>query len=295
MSAKVSRTVPLKPPRNPHRGKNNVTIDLNLPAMLNHIEEGTSSRPPDSHGSHAAQRGEPPQPTFIDLDSFDDDVVVSSASAFAEAKNNARRNRRRNIVDVDSEEVAISVPSNGIKRRRVPPKQPTINCDAHIIRSTTCVVMTAMLPPPPVAAPPPPPSPKEPAFSCPVCMGPLVEEMSTKCGHIFCKSCIQASIHAQKKCPTCRRKLAMKDIIRVYLPTTRSGEADIVEADRCCWGLMMRRSIGFFKWPVDQPPDLPLLEMTPAMDEKRHLGKFGPSSTLIGKRRGTKRMDMKEN
>ncbi|KAL9275276.1 E3 ubiquitin-protein ligase RNF4-like protein [Drosera capensis] len=220
MSAKVSRTVPLKPSRIPHRGKNNVTI----PATLNHIEEGTSSRPPDSHGSHAVQQGEPPQPTLIDLDSFDDDVVVSSASAFAEAKNNARRNRKRNIVDVDSEEVAISGPSNRIKCRRVPPNQPTINCDAHIIKSTTYLVMTATPPPPPVATPPPPPPPppppKEPAFSCPVCMGPLVEEMSTKCGHIFCKSCIQASIHAQKKCPTCRRKLAMKDIIRVYLPAT---------------------------------------------------------------------------
>ncbi|KAF8391971.1 hypothetical protein HHK36_022311 [Tetracentron sinense] len=66
-------------------------------------------------------------------------------------------------------------------------------------------------PEPPQSVPPP----KEPTFSCPVCMGPLAEEMSTKCGHIFCKNCIKAAIVAQSKCPTCRRKLTMKDTIRV--------------------------------------------------------------------------------
>lgn len=65
-----------------------------------------------------------------------------------------------------------------------------------------------------------PPKPIQPTFSCPVCMGTLVEEMSTKCGHIFCKACIKASIAAQGKCPTCRRKITMKDTIRVYLPAT---------------------------------------------------------------------------
>lgn len=66
-----------------------------------------------------------------------------------------------------------------------------------------------------------PPKPIEPTFSCPICMGNLVEEMSTKCGHIFCKICIKASIAAQGKCPTCRRKITIKDTIRVYLPATR--------------------------------------------------------------------------
>jgi len=45
--------------------------------------------------------------------------------------------------------------------------------------------------------------PYEPAFSCPVCMGPFVEETSTKCGHIFCKACVKQSIAAQGKRPTC--------------------------------------------------------------------------------------------
>ncbi|CAL0329323.1 unnamed protein product [Lupinus luteus] len=54
---------------------------------------------------------------------------------------------------------------------------------------------------------PPPEPPKEPVFNCPICMGPLVEEVSTKCGHIFCKACIKAAISAQNKCPTCRKKI----------------------------------------------------------------------------------------
>ncbi|XP_058093282.1 uncharacterized protein LOC131239541 [Magnolia sinica] len=60
--------------------------------------------------------------------------------------------------------------------------------------------------------------PKEPTFTCAVCMGSLVEAMSTVCGHIFCKACIKAAITAQKKCPTCRRKLLMSNIHRIYLP-----------------------------------------------------------------------------
>lgn len=68
------------------------------------------------------------------------------------------------------------------------------------------------------AAPPLPP--KEPTFTCPICMGPLVEEMSTKCGHIFCKTCIRSAIAAQAKCPTCRKKVTVKELIRVFLPAT---------------------------------------------------------------------------
>ncbi|XP_064934520.1 uncharacterized protein LOC135582540 isoform X4 [Musa acuminata AAA Group] len=59
---------------------------------------------------------------------------------------------------------------------------------------------------------------KEPAFTCPVCMDALVEAASTICGHIFCLKCIKASIQAQKKCPTCRRKLTKNNFHRVYLP-----------------------------------------------------------------------------
>lgn len=61
---------------------------------------------------------------------------------------------------------------------------------------------------------------KEATFTCAVCWCPLKEETSTICGHIFCSECIRTAIKAQKKCPTCRRKLTRRNIHRVYLPTS---------------------------------------------------------------------------
>ncbi|VAH67760.1 unnamed protein product [Triticum turgidum subsp. durum] len=60
--------------------------------------------------------------------------------------------------------------------------------------------------------------PREPKFTCPVCINELVDASSTICGHIFCKKCIEASIRFQKKCPTCRRRLTMRNFHRIYLP-----------------------------------------------------------------------------
>ncbi|GJN16924.1 hypothetical protein PR202_gb03952 [Eleusine coracana subsp. coracana] len=75
--------------------------------------------------------------------------------------------------------------------------------------------------PPVIKAPPAPVEvvPREPKFTCPVCLNELTEPSSTSCGHIFCQKCIKASIQAQKKCPTCRQKLTNKGFHRVYLPT----------------------------------------------------------------------------
>lgn len=72
-----------------------------------------------------------------------------------------------------------------------------------------------------------PEPPKKPTFTCPICMNTLVEASSTICGHIFCQSCIKASIQFQKKCPTCRRKLTMNNFHKVYLPTTDWGDCRI--------------------------------------------------------------------
>ncbi|KAL2463375.1 LON peptidase N-terminal domain and RING finger protein 3-like [Forsythia ovata] len=62
------------------------------------------------------------------------------------------------------------------------------------------------------------PQPIPPIFSCPICMQEIIEETSTKCGHIFCRLCILNAIVAQGKCPTCRRKVKVKEIFRIYFP-----------------------------------------------------------------------------
>ena len=65
-------------------------------------------------------------------------------------------------------------------------------------------------------APPPPPPPS--SFICPICFEPLVNEMTTKCGHFFGQRCIGRAITDQPRCPICRHKLRHKDLIKVYFP-----------------------------------------------------------------------------
>ncbi|XP_051134609.1 uncharacterized protein LOC127253858 [Andrographis paniculata] len=192
-------------------------VDLNtVPQCENRDQEGPSYNT-RSQDRQAAQGVTTTQPPPIDLEAIDDDVVLCSPRAFAQAKNNSRRNCRRTIVvDLEAEE---RLSRN--KRRRVPSNQPIINCELYInledgnnsMRKSGQSTLTPPLPPVP---------PEDPTFSCPICMSPIVEETSTKCGHIFCKACIKAAIAAQSKCPTCRKRTTAKDLIRVYLPATRS-------------------------------------------------------------------------
>lgn len=163
--------------------------------------------------SNGQQEGSMPQ--IIDVEAYDDDVILSSPRAFAEAKakNNSRRIRRRtNLVDLESEGQSTRISAHNLLNCRRGLFNQSMNHDPTIIveASSRPVNATQPLPLPP---------PVEPTFTCPVCLGPYVEEMSTKCGHIFCKKCIRASIAVRGQCPTCRGKISMKNTIRVYLPT----------------------------------------------------------------------------
>ncbi|KAF7153830.1 hypothetical protein RHSIM_Rhsim01G0254000 [Rhododendron simsii] len=231
--ARVNRGPPLKGyVSNSRRRKTVLEVDLNVPPSENRDQEGTSA-----HANFLVV--EPSAP--IDVEAFDDDVVISSPRAFAQAKYNSRRRRGRTVVvDVDSEERTSGVaPTGRNKRRRV--QSNLINSDLYVNLEVASGSMfehifvlfrgqeackNPWLPllgerenVQSVKSVPPPP-PKEPIFKCPICMGPFVEEMSTKCGHVFCKTCIKAAIGAQGKCPTCRRKVTIKDTIRIYLPAS---------------------------------------------------------------------------
>ncbi|KAL6967998.1 hypothetical protein U1Q18_033801 [Sarracenia purpurea var. burkii] len=202
------------------RRKMVLEVEINVPSRENPAQEGSSSHS-NSQCVQAGQQGEFVLPAPIDVEAFDDDIVISSPRSFAEAKNNSRRSRGSTIVvDVDSEERTYMVGPNYPKqRRRVPSNQAFINCDLLINLEGSSNAMrenVRSLEPSPSSSPP-----KEPTFNCPVCMGPLIEETSTKCGHIFCKSCIKTAIAAQGKCPTCRRKVTMKTTHRVYLPAAK--------------------------------------------------------------------------
>ncbi|XP_022727779.1 E3 ubiquitin-protein ligase RNF4-like [Durio zibethinus] len=183
-------------------------LDLNVPPSEIREQEGTSQQAEPEEVTN-----QPAPAATIDVEAIDDDVIESSARAFAEAKTNSRRSRGRTVlVDVDSGRPARSTNNNQNRHRRLPPSPTVINCDHYIILESAAkstVVEEIIEPQPP---------PKEPTFSCPICMGSLIEEMSTRCGHIFCKACIKAAIAAQGKCPTCRKRVTVKELIRVFLP-----------------------------------------------------------------------------
>ncbi|KAH8517644.1 hypothetical protein H0E87_005535 [Populus deltoides] len=229
------------PPLRGYRRRKTV-LDLNVPPIDGRDDEGTSTtriEPPQGVQASHQRNGQGPSlpPPTIDVDAIDDDddVMESSPRAFAQAKNNSRRAM---VFDVESGGGCILLMELLLcvflkctcfsyclfvctvgrfthnKRRRVPPNQTIINCDLYInleggSSSSSSKRENAQTLPP-----------KEPTFNCPICLCPLVEEMSTKCGHIFCKTCISDAIKRQAKCPTCRKRVTTKELIRVFLPAT---------------------------------------------------------------------------
>ncbi|CAL9219957.1 unnamed protein product [Arabidopsis halleri] len=140
----------------------------------------------------------PPRINIVAIED-DDDVIESTASAFAQAKNKSRSARRGPVV--------VDVESGGTNRgtRRRSDQTSADSVELNKPRKSKAVA-------PPV---------EEPKFNCPICLCPFTEEVSTKCGHIFCKACIKNALSLQAKCPTCRKKITAKDLIRVFLPTAR--------------------------------------------------------------------------
>ncbi|XP_010547106.1 PREDICTED: E3 ubiquitin-protein ligase RNF4 isoform X3 [Tarenaya hassleriana] len=175
-----------------HR-RRKATIDLNVIPNETRDQDGISNSGNAGGVTVGDNQGESVSaPPTIDLDAIDDDVVLSSASAFAEAKNKSTGARRRPVmVDVDSGHTS-RIPASISNKRR---KEESVSK--------------------------PPPPREEPKFTCPICMSPFTQETSTKCGHIFCSECIKMAISSQGKCPTCRKKVTAKDLIRVFLPATR--------------------------------------------------------------------------
>ncbi|XP_003724870.2 E3 ubiquitin-protein ligase RNF4 [Strongylocentrotus purpuratus] len=67
-------------------------------------------------------------------------------------------------------------------------------------------------------------TPQKRVITCPICMEDETtlrnngqQLMSTNCGHVFCRHCIRASIQTQHRCPTCRKKLTMRQIHPIFL------------------------------------------------------------------------------
>ena len=51
---------------------------------------------------------------------------------------------------------------------------------------------------------------------CVICCDTFKEPLLTKCGHTFCKLCIEEVVNRQKLCPECRAPLTLQDLTRNY-------------------------------------------------------------------------------
>ncbi|GMP75901.1 hypothetical protein CsSME_00042978 [Camellia sinensis var. sinensis] len=106
MSSRGSSGPPLRGyVRNTRSRKMALDVDLNVPPSENLDQEGTSAQA-NSQDVQFGQQGPSILPAPIDVEAFDDVVVISSRTAFAEAKINSGRGRNRGntvVVDVDSD------------------------------------------------------------------------------------------------------------------------------------------------------------------------------------------------
>ncbi|CAK4077278.1 unnamed protein product [Aphanomyces euteiches] len=54
---------------------------------------------------------------------------------------------------------------------------------------------------------------------CPVCIDAIQEPMATRCGHVFCRSCIDLTMKPNRKtvdCPMCKKRVCKKDLLVLY-------------------------------------------------------------------------------
>lgn len=54
-------------------------------------------------------------------------------------------------------------------------------------------------------------------FSCPLCLEAPKENSATRCGHLFCTSCIRTALSMKKMCPVCREFAQPRQLRKIYL------------------------------------------------------------------------------
>lgn len=53
-------------------------------------------------------------------------------------------------------------------------------------------------------------------INCTICMCRMTEPTMTKCGHTFCRGCVEEMINRFHRCPLCNHDLTVDDIFRNY-------------------------------------------------------------------------------
>lgn len=205
------------------QGPNSGTVMNRLRSKRNHILElrlGQSE--PEKEATLASNRSRGTNAPIVVED--DDDVVVSSPRSFALARSSvSQRSIRLPVVNEEDLELRLGLTVTGrtsvehIHRRRhgrVSPNKLIVLCDDAVEadQSSSKKRKTGQQLSSDVQSD----ESKEVKLTCAICISTMEEETSTVCGHIFCKKCITNAIHLWKRCPTCRKKLTINNIHRIY-------------------------------------------------------------------------------
>lgn len=164
-----------------------------------------------------------------DDDSSNDDVEILSASSssFSQGRRSMSNRRGRSTV-INLEDLELQVEPAGSRMpfgRARPLKHQNRSCEQNTLSCRDLVDLTTPSEEGQYISsnvtkkrkPAPSAEVKEIKLSCAICMENMKEETTTICGHVFCKKCIVRAIEVNKRCPTCRKKLTMKNIHRIYI------------------------------------------------------------------------------
>ncbi|XP_077992640.1 E3 ubiquitin-protein ligase RNF4-like [Glandiceps talaboti] len=170
-------------------------------------------------------------PAIVDLTQVDDTEVVDLTSSdspvvYLDSVSDSRSRHRRamrpsqrvNQLNNSVIEFSSDDDSNDENEIQV---LPVINIGTHTRRSDT--PHTASTSSESTSSSGDPMSPKR-VITCPICMDDEKQIkankrqlMSTVCGHIFCNKCIRGAVQTQHKCPTCRKKLSMRQFHPIFI------------------------------------------------------------------------------
>lgn len=72
-------------------------------------------------------------------------------------------------------------------------------------------------------------------LECHICLGLSVDAVANKCGHSFCRVCIERALEVDPRCPMCRQSADVESLETLHLVNMRVGGINVCCERRCGW------------------------------------------------------------